>query len=65
MPQTAIAVANLPFPRLYYVKDADAEADIVKDPVRVFFVDFDDKGLFRGDRERGRLDGKRVLLRRP
>lgn len=47
VPQKAVAISDLSFTNLYEVKDSDAQADIVQNFIRIFFVDLVYQSLIR------------------
>jgi hypothetical protein len=61
VPQTAIAISYFSFASLGYVKDCDAEPEIIQDSVCVFFVDLSNERVVDGCAEVGWLDGYGVL----
>ena len=55
IPEETVPIPDFAFPRLSYVKYTDAEADIVKDAIGIFLVEFIDKSLFWGKAELRRM----------
>ena len=62
VPKKPVPIPDLTLPYLRHVEYADAEADVVKDAIRVFLVQFIDEGLFWGETELRGVYGDLVLL---
>ena len=46
IPEETVPIPDFTFPCLSYVKNTDAEADVMKDSICIFLVELIDKGLF-------------------
>lgn len=61
VPQTPVAIAHFALAGVDEIEDADAQADVVQDAVRVLLVQLELERAFRGDAERRGHQGDRVL----
>ena len=61
MPQTSVPIAHLPLTCLSNVEHTDTQTDVVKDPIRVLFVEDTDDSLLSWLRKASWLQSNRVL----